>query len=159
MPTPTSNDLLELHYNKLVSQTTIPNQAFGQEALKSIISDSTLSKAFFCDKNIQTIQDTIRYQVYRDTKKVIGKQSDYDLLIVMRSIYLQYSDNTNDDIRGQIADLNRRVIEYAVPTITTALLQHMQYMRDKDKLPYPLEHPTNVSSAGSKDLASNKRFL
>lgn len=155
----TSNDLLEIHYNKLVSQTTIPNQPFGQDALKSIISDSTLSNAFFSEANIQGIQDTIRYRVYKDTKKVIGNQSEYDLLIVMRSIYLQYSDNTNDDIRGQIADLNKRVIEYAVPTIITSLRQHMEFLKNKDKLPYLMDHPKNVSSAGTKDLASNKRFL
>lgn len=161
---PSQNDLLELHYKKLTEHTTVPRTALGDEALKSIITDSVLSDAYFSTKNIQNIQDTIRYAVYMETKQTIGPQSENDLLIIMRSIYLQYTSNDNNNITEEIQYLNSKVVEYSVKTILIAVYQHMEYMKElHSNLPpwsrAPMDRAQYMSSAGTKDMETWKQFL
>lgn len=155
------HQLLELHYNKLTQQTTVPKMQTGDEALKSVILDTKLSRAFFSPANIQNVQDTLRYRVHKDTKQVIGNQSEHDLLIVMRSIYLQYSGNVEDNIKDEILDLNHKVLEYCVPVVTSAVYQHLQFLKDIKKVPGTqyMDRPVLMSSAGTKTMTSSKSFL
>ena len=82
----------------------------------------------------------IRYNVYlRSGKKhIIGRQSDTQLQIIMRSIYLQNSKNLNTDIKGQIQELNKLVIDYCVPNILVEVEQYIQYKVSVSKIPEPL---------------------
>lgn len=130
-------ELLELHYNKLVKQTTLPtgDQPSGTDALKSIIADTELSVVFFSEKNMTLLLNAIRYEVYKDTGKIIGQQSKYDLLMVMRSIYLQYTDNRDT---SQIPYLNSMVLDFCVKTVTTGMYQHLQYMSEIGRNPLPM---------------------
>ena len=68
---------------------------YKEEALRGIQTESTLSQVFFSKQNIDLIQNQIRYNVWIKSNKmhIIGRQSDTELEIVMRSIYLQYSKN------------------------------------------------------------------
>lgn len=155
------HQLLELHYNKLTQQTMVPKMQPGDEALKTVITETKLSRAFFSPQNIQDIQATLRYQVHKDTKQIIGNQSEYDLLIVMRSIYLQYSGNNEEDIKGEIAYLNQEVLKYCIPVVTSAVYQHLQFLKDVKKLPGTeyMDRPVLMSSTGTKMMAQSKRFL
>ena len=71
------------------------NTEYKDEALKGIQSSSPLSQLFFCKENIDNIQNMIRYNVWliSEKKHIIERQSDVDLHVVMRSFYLQYSQN------------------------------------------------------------------
>ena len=53
----------------------------------------TFSEMYFCHANVNILQDGIRYSDIRkaNEKHIIGKQSEHDLIIIMRSIYLQYA--------------------------------------------------------------------
>jgi hypothetical protein len=89
---------------------------------------------------------------------VIDYQDALQLQLIMRSIFLQYGKNANTNLTEQIEQLNRIVLNYAVPRIYTNLLQYIQYKKDITTLPEPLEHSVNVSQKGDRTLVTN-RFI
>ena len=124
------------------SDTLFKNNS--QVSLKGIVEQSKISEIFFSEENIDVIQQTIRFQIFKRTNKIISKQSNNELIIVMRSIFLQYGDSgpTNDDVvRENIKKLNARVITYCVNNISNQLEQHELYIDNINNLPVPLENP------------------
>ena len=77
---------------------------FQVEALYGIQETSKLNQLFFSKKNMENIQNMIRYQVFlkSDKKFIIDRQSDIELEIIMRSIYLQHSPNLPNKTIEQI---------------------------------------------------------
>jgi len=65
-----------------------PNNNFQVESLYGIQETSKLNQLFFSKKNMDIIQNAIRYTVYTKTNKkhIIDKQSDIELQIIMRSM-------------------------------------------------------------------------
>ena len=133
---------------------------YHTEALRNLQTKSILSQAFFSNRNIQIVQNAIRYQVWIQSNKKhqISNQSETEIQIVMRSIYLQYARNLPDKIRQQIEELNTKVVNYCVPIIMSNIQQYRQYRNDVSSLPVPQAHPQQVSSAGSKTLQPNIGF-
>jgi hypothetical protein len=131
------------------------------ESTKNIISDSLVSKLFFSEDNIDLIQLELKKKVYEKTNKkyLIDRQSDTELLIVMRSIFLQNSKNLNYDLKNQIIRLNDLVLNYCIDNVISGILAHVGYINDIDK-PYTLmEHPQNVNSAGTRTLRSTTSLI
>lgn len=129
---------------------------FKNQALSGIQENSNLSMNYFSKTNIERLQNLIRYTVYKETngRYTIGKQSEIDLKIVMRSIYLQHSPNLECHIKQQIDFLNSMVVNWCFPKIINEVDQYIGYVKNVEKLPVPLEHPQNLSSAGSRTLKS-----
>lgn len=129
---------------------------FQQEALYGIQETTHLNQLFFSKENMNIIQDKIRYQVYLNTEKkhIIGKQSDVELEIIMRSIYLQHSPNLPNQIKEQIKYLNELVCNWCVEKIIPEIYQYVGYLKEVEYMPVPLEHPVNLSSKGTKNLRS-----
>ena len=138
-------------YQNDINATQTP---YNKEAIRNLQSDSVLSRAYFSQQNINIIQNAIRHQVWlqSNNQKIISNQSEVEIQIVMRSIYLQYARNLPNQIKEQISDLNKRVVNYCVPIIMSNMTQYQQYRRDVSQLPVPQAHPQQVSNAGSKTL-------
>jgi len=130
-----------------------PNH-FESNAVRHIHTNSPVSSLFFSQHNIDILQNGIRYSVYNSTsaKYVIGKQSETELQVIMRSMYLQYSKNMFEDVIGQVRELNSKVLDYVVPRVLVELNQFVNYRNDITYLPVPLERSKNMSSAGTKFL-------
>ena len=122
------------------------------ESRKNIHVENKVSSLFFSRHNIDTLQSAIRYSVYKrsQNKHIIDNQSENDLMVVMRSIYLQYSKNLPYDIIEQVKRLNSMVLDYCVPNILREVNQYHNYTNDISSLPIPLEHAKNMSSKGTK---------
>lgn len=131
---------------------------FQTNAVRHIHTDSEVASLFFSQKNVDVLQDGIRYSIYTKTNynHTIGKQSETELQIIMRSIYLQYSRNLKEDIVNQVKELNSRVLDYAVPKILSELNQYVNYTHDITYLPVPLERSKNMSTTGTKILYMNE---
>jgi hypothetical protein len=129
---------------------------FKRNALNGIQETSDLSSAYFSKANVDRTQNLIRYTVYVKSKGkyVVDNQSEIDLKIVMRSIYLQHSPNLKTNIAQQIEFLNDIVVKWCYPKIINEVSQYIGYVKSVEKLPVPLEHPKNLSSAGQKQLKS-----
>ena len=67
---------------------------------------NSLSDIYFSQSNIDLLQDSIIKGVFETSGTKIVKQSEDELLIIMRSIYLQYGKNLDYNIQEQINELN-----------------------------------------------------
>tara|TARA_Y100000590_G_scaffold337616_1_gene384623 strand:+ start:1758 stop:2264 length:507 start_codon:yes stop_codon:yes gene_type:complete len=130
------------------------NKDFDSKAVSNIQQSTNLSNLFFSEQNINNLQNKIRYDIFKLTNKTIHRQSDIELKIVMRSYYLQYGKNNPNNLNKQVDELNNLVLGYCVPKIQDELQQHLDYIKDVQNLPMPLERPLNMSSAGTKYLKS-----
>lgn len=129
---------------KMQEKIAIKNKATEyREALAGTWEDNILSRAYFSAENVQILQNGIRAGVYQqsDNKFVIPPQNVDTLKIIMRSIYLQNSENHLNDITGQIAKLNNLVLDYAVPTVYKEAIGYLKYCEDQSTIAMPLPVP------------------
>lgn len=128
------------------------NDTFAEEATQGQLQRTCLSDLFFSPTNIDVLQDGIRYKVWKemDGKRVIGRQSDTELKVVMRSIFLQYARHQSNDVVGQVRELNGRVLAWVVPEVLSNLKQHLAYRHDASTLPMPMERPSLMTSKGTR---------
>jgi len=115
------------------------------DALNGYLENTKLSQSFFSEKNIQILQNAIRANVYKlsGNKYVILPPNIDNLKIVMRSTYLQYADNYPCNITEQIEKLNKKVLEYAIPTIFEETKGYIKYLNDQSTIVVPLDLPLN----------------
>jgi hypothetical protein len=125
---------------------------YKDEALKGILLTSKVQSVFFSKKNIDALQSAIQYYVYQRSNGNIkvGRQSDTELEIIMRSVYLQYGKNQDVDIINQVKDLNSYVLEYAVSSVISNATQYLVYKKDISQLPVPLDLPIYSNPAGTR---------
>lgn len=121
------------------------------------VGSNDLNELYFSKLNVDAVQDGIRYMVFKESKKVIDRQNERELMVVMRSIYLQYGRNLESNIVKQVRLLNERVLDEVVPKIIMELNQFETYLRDASGLPIPIDRGENTSSTGEKFLV-NKEF-
>lgn len=141
--------------NFLSIDRNIPaNTESPQNITSRNLNCTAVSDMFFSVDNINLLQIGIRNKILNDTngKYHIGRQSDDELKIIMRSIYFQHSKNAPNKIKEQVRELNTRVIEWSVPQILTNLKQEEKYLYDISTLPEPLERAVLPSQKGSKTL-------
>jgi hypothetical protein len=118
------------------------------------LEHSSLSRKFFSRDNINKIQKKIIIDVYQKSNKKysITTQDENELIIIMRSYYLQYGKNLTTDIQGQVNTLNKMVIDWSVDEIIKNIDQYMIYKQTASILPMPLEHSQLPSQKGTKIL-------
>jgi hypothetical protein len=112
-------------------------------SVKGILEQTALSDTFFSDMNTDIIQQSVRYNVYKNTNKVIAKQSENTLYIIMRSIMLQYGNfqTSAKNLIEELQNLNDMVIRYSSENITSNVQQYFGYLSDIQRLPQPIERP------------------
>lgn len=144
----------------------------ARSMFKNIHGETLLNRLYFSDKNIKQIQNTIRYLVYKFMGQKIDEQSKTDLLIIMRSIYLEYLNQPPEYLetmdyktkkivlqqtKDEINRLNNIVVNEVVPKIISELQQYLDYLRDASK-PYSGDildiKPESISIKGQKNYRS-----
>ena len=116
--------------------------------IKGLREETPLSDEFFSDKNIQGLQNTIRFNIYKKTNKVIDNQSSNELITIMRSIFLQFSDSSINsiDFISHVLKLNQKVIDFSVDQINTQITQYDGYIKKLTTLPTPIDRPQKVDN-------------
>ena len=96
-----------------------------------------LEKYFFSDENAELINKQLILRVYEKSNKqfLIANQKKEDLLIVMRYVFIEYGRNLPYDVKGQIKDLNCRVVSEILPNVMTNADQKIGYLRDINTQP------------------------
>ena len=131
--------------------------SYKETAIDHSISQNSVNTLFFSQKNVDILQQGIRYSIYTRTNRTIDNQNERELRVIMRSIYLQYSRNLPTNIVEQVKELNSRVLDQVIPKIIIEMNQYTTYLKDASSLPIPLERGESTSSAGTKFL-HNKEF-
>lgn len=141
---------------------------------KNLYGETPLTFLFFSDKNVENIQNVIKYIVNKETGYVVDKQSQTELLVIMRSIFLEYnshplllddkmSETKRVEILGkyknEVVRLNDIVINSVVPKVISQLQQYVDYLRDANQQPYQMDTPKNSSIAGERQYRSITQVL
>lgn len=139
--------------NKItITKSILPDD--NTNNISQSISNTDLSNVFFSINNIERIQLSIIMKVYKDSDNrfQINKQSEQELLIIMRSIYLQYSKNLDTNIKEQINQLNKLVVDWSSENIISNIEQYLSYKKVCSTLPMPLERAQLPTQKGTKTL-------
>ena len=147
------NDNVVRSYERLYYDKGVENDDMCN-AIGVNIEASSLSRMFFSSRNIEILQEAIRYGVYKDSggEYVISRQSNDELLIIMRSIYLQYGKNIPDEELKEMRILNGEVLKYSIENVLSNVKMFKGFKKDLNTLPIPMERSQNSSTAGSKVL-------
>lgn len=127
-------------------------QEFNTDNLSHTYEGTKVQYYFFSKVNIEHIQKLLKYHVYLQSGKthIIGVQDHNQLIIIMKSIYLQNGQNNPSNIKEQVKRLNAFVLEYSVPNILLNIEQHKVYKKNVSNLPKPMDLPKYISSAGTR---------
>lgn len=141
---------------ELFTENNNKGDTFKEYALQGTLNRSPLSDLFFSKFNMDRVQAQLRYRVFvaSSGKYKIGKQSNTELEVIMRAIFLQYAKHLPNQLKEQVNELNRLVVEFAWPKILSEVEQYIFYTKDIENLPNPIPLPVNVSSAGTRTLSS-----
>ena len=112
---------------------------------KNLYGETPLTFLFFSEENINNIQNLIKLVVFKNTGQVIDKQSVVDLQIILRSIFLSYSEHPllfdplmspqeiaalKIQYTNEVARLNELCIAEIVPRVVSGLQQYISYLKD-----------------------------
>ena len=119
-----------------------------REALTGTWCETSLSDAFFSVQNIRNLQDSLIKGVFDKSNRQlqISQQNCDELKIIMRSIFLQNSDNLPDNISKQVEVLNKMVLDYAIPQVYNEAIGYLKYIRAASTMYTLPQYPTNSST-------------
>lgn len=136
--------------------------------------ETSLTYLFFSKDNITNIQNVIKMLVHKQLNYVISNQSITDLEIIMRSIFLAYSEHpplidstmSSEQIlmlqklyTKEVARLNELVINTTVPLICSQIQQYLDYLRDSSSGLRTIPRSINTSNSGEKQYRSITNVL
>jgi len=136
---------------------------------KNLYGETLLTSMFFSSKNIENIQKIVRFLVHKEVGQVIDNQSTTELLIIMRSVFLEYSahpklprdtmtknerDALNKQYTNEVFRLNDITVNTIVPKVISQLQQYLTYLRDINTGAYFKENPKNDSISGQREYRS-----
>lgn len=112
--------------------------------------DTPLNKLFFSQGNIDTLQEQIRSTVYQMVGGNIDRQSDSDLMLIMRSYYLQYAENNPMRVGEELELLNKRVVNFAANRVAVEVQAYRHYRKDIMDFPAPISLPIDTHVFGTR---------
>ena len=98
-----------------------------------------LKTVFFCAENVAIIQNGIKSGVFERSKQSIHipNQNTDTLHIIMYSIYADHAKHQANDITGQVEELNKLVLDYAVNNVYNEAVAYTKYLHDQSTLVVP----------------------
>lgn len=152
------------------------NASGAHDSMSRSMEHTPVSSLFFSRLNMDTLHQGICNMVYNSSrgKYNIGRQSETELKIIMRSIYFESlknssqnifismlqtgNKNSDNHVIDSVKKLNKSVLDWVVPKVITNLEQFDKYKRDISTLPSPLDRPTFTSTSGTKQLELQSFF-
>lgn len=131
---------------------------FSREAIIGIHTSTPLNDLFFSQDNVKALQQGIINVVANQSKGefIIGAQSEVELQVVMRAVYLKDAQHGTTGLLEQVRELNKKVIDYCVPRILEEVRMFKYYKQDVSQLPVPMARGEFSSSKGMRVLESKE---
>jgi hypothetical protein len=171
------NDIKKLEspgkYNFTIDDKTLRGTNTNS-LFKNLYGETPLTFLFFSKQNVDNIQKLIRMLVNKHTGQTIDNQSNTELLIVMRSIFLEYSrhpklidESMSEDVKKkliiqytlEVDRLNKLVVDNTVPSIVSQLQQYLMYLDDASSPLRVMDKPLSTSVKGTKSYRSSTQVL
>ncbi len=111
-------------------------------------ADSPLMRAFFSEDNLDAVQDALRDAVKRLTGFVIDRQSDDQLLIVMRAIFADHAQNSPRDVAAEVKRLDHGVVTTVLDQVISGITSYLAYLRDASRMRTPIARGAATSIKG-----------
>ena len=125
-----------------------------RDVVRTMVESNPVSDMFFSRINIQHLKKIICRSIYQQSGGKYNPspeaQSDNDLLLVMRSIYLEHAKHLPEGVKDQVAELNYMVLLDMVPRAISNAQYQLSYIRDSSHRPLHMDRPLFVSSAGTR---------
>jgi hypothetical protein len=130
-------------YDKVLTNN---DDNYHKTAMTGNWESNVLSRTFFSKENMDIIQNGLRAGVYNKSNKrfLIGKQDDDTLKMIMRSIFLQHAKNMPDKITEQVKELNKMVLDYAIPQVMGDAIGYVKYKNDSSMMYNVMDRPTST---------------
>lgn len=100
--------------------------------------DTPLNSMFFSKENVDALQTAIASRMEEALGVRLDRQSDWELLLIMRRVYLETASNWPDDVAREATRLNGLVMQISTEAISRNVTRYMTY---RNKLPQPLPLP------------------
>lgn len=111
---------------------------------------TTLNEQFFSQANVDLLQQQIQSTVRQMVNGNIDRQSDPDLMMVMRSYYLQYAGNDPNAVEQELQNLNERVVSFCANRISVEVEAYRYYRKDILDFPTPISRPIDTQVYGTR---------
>lgn len=136
---------------------------------KNLYGETPLTFLFFSEDNIRNIQNLTKMLVYKQMNYVISDQNVTDLQIILRSIFLSYSEHpklidetmSEEEIQflkkqytNEIARLNQLVLSTIVPKVCSQIQAYLDYLNDSSSGLRTIPRAQSTSIAGTKAYRS-----
>lgn len=160
-------------YNFTVDDNTLRGTNTNS-LFKNLYGETPLTFLFFSKQNVDNVQKLIRMLVNKHTGQNIDNQSNTELLIIMRSIFLEYSrhpklidESMSENVKKQLLTqytlevdrLNKLVVDATVPLIISQLQQYLIYLDDASSPLRVMDKPLSTSVKGTKNYRSSTQVL
>ena len=121
-------DLHKIYKHQNMNDNTEATSLYKDTVIRGIHNKNVVNQLFFSEKNIDNLDKRLRYTVWLMSSKQysLGPQNKTELVIIMRSVYLDYSKNLDYMITEQIRDLNDIVISKTAPRLLSQTTQYLK---------------------------------
>jgi hypothetical protein len=123
-----------------------------QEQIQYRHNNTPLNTVFFSPNNVENLQRKIHDAVLEMSKGEydLSPQSEADLMLIMRSYYLQYGEHNPNEVARELDQLNQRVVAFASNRIMVEIVAYKRYRKDILDFPEPIEHPKDMQIYGTR---------
>jgi hypothetical protein len=123
-----------------------------QEHIQYRHNNTPLNTIFFSEGNVANLQQKIHDAVLEMSKgeHSLSPQSEADLMLIMRSYYLQYAQNDPSNVAAELDQLNQRVIAYASNRIMVEIVAYKRYRKDILDFPEPIARSIDTHVFGTR---------
>jgi hypothetical protein len=142
-------------YKNIVDESKVPDDYIYWDIIKNVEERNPLMDFFFSKKNLDHLQNLIINMISHqsDGSYKISRQSDSELLTVMRGIYIQTPKNNfaeGKEFKNEICKINKNVLDFVVPKLIVNIQGYLGFVRDNGNDPMPHAQPEFLSSAGQR---------
>ena len=115
-------------------------------------NNTPLNTVFFSQSNMANLQQKIHGAVLEMSKgeHSISPQSEADLMLIMRSYYLQYGENDPSNVATELDQLNQRVVSFAANRIMVEIVAYKRFRKDILDFPEPIARPMDMHIYGTR---------
>lgn len=105
-----------------------------------------LNGAFFSKPNLDALQDTLALRIREGLGLDISRQSDWEMLLLMRRVYMEAATNWPDDVAEEVARLNTLTLTLATEAVKANITKYLTY-RSQATGPVALPSPADMLTA------------